>query len=76
MKPSAQVKPVGYLKAHAAQLIRQVQEVCEPMIVTQNGEAKVVLKGIENDEADRETLAMLKILALRNDEIARGARVR
>ena len=43
MKPTAQIRPVSYLKAHAAELIRQVQEVREPVIVTQNGEAKAVL---------------------------------
>lgn len=72
MKPTAQVKPVSYLKAHAAELIRQVQEVREPVIVTQNGEAKAVLQDIASYEEDRETLALLKILALGSDQIARG----
>jgi len=40
MNPTEQVKSVSYLKAHAADLIRQVREVREPVIVTQNGEAK------------------------------------
>lgn len=73
MKPTAQIKPVSYLKAHAAQIIRQVQEIREPVIVTQNGEAKAVLQDIASYEEDRETLALLKILALGNEEIARGA---
>jgi hypothetical protein len=34
MKPTAQVKPISYLKAHAAEVIRHVQEVREPVIVT------------------------------------------
>ena len=72
MKPTAQVKPVSYLKAHAAEVIRQLQEVREPIIVTQNGEAKAVLQDIASYEEDRETLALLKILALGNDEMARG----
>jgi prevent-host-death family protein len=72
MKPTAQVKPVSYLKAHAAEIIRQVQEVREPVIVTQSGEAKAVLMDIASYEEDRETLALLKILALGNGEIARG----
>jgi len=72
MKPSAQVKPVSYLKAHAAEIIRLVQEVREPVIVTQNGEAKAVLMDIASYEEDRETMALLKILALGNDEVAHG----
>jgi prevent-host-death family protein len=73
MKPTAQVRPVSYVKAHAAELIRQVQEVREPVIVTQNGEARAVLQDIASYEEDRETLALLKILALGNAEVARGA---
>jgi prevent-host-death family protein len=72
MKPTEQVRPVSYLKAHAAELIRLVQEVREPVIVTQNGEAKAVLQDIVSYEEDRETLALLKILALGNDQVARG----
>ncbi len=72
MKPTEQVKPVSYLKAHAAEVIRHVQEVREPVIVTQNGEAKAVLQDIASYEEDRETLALLKILALGNDQVARG----
>jgi prevent-host-death family protein len=72
MKPTAQVKPISYLKAHAAEVIRHVQEVREPVIVTQNGEAKAVLQDIVSYEENRETLALLKILALGNDQIARG----
>jgi prevent-host-death family protein len=72
MKPTEQVKSVSYLKAHAAEVIRQVQEVREPVIVTQNGEAKAVLQDIASYEEDRETLALLKVLALGNGEVARG----
>jgi prevent-host-death family protein len=72
MNPTEQVKSVSYLKAHAADLIRQVREVREPVIVTQNGEAKAVLQDIASYEEDRETLALLKILALGNGEVARG----
>jgi prevent-host-death family protein len=72
MKHTEQVRPVSYLKAHAAELIRLVQEVREPVIVTQNGEAKAVLQDIVSYEEDRETLALLKILALGNDQVARG----
>ena len=72
MRPTEQVKPISYLKAHAAEMIRHVQEVREPVIVTQNGEAKAVLQDIASYEDDRETLALLKILALGSDQIARG----
>jgi PHD/YefM family antitoxin component YafN of YafNO toxin-antitoxin module len=43
-----------------------------PLVITQNGEAKVVLQGIESYEQTQETLALLKILALGNRQIEAG----
>ncbi|HEB92486.1 MAG TPA: type II toxin-antitoxin system Phd/YefM family antitoxin [Gammaproteobacteria bacterium] len=43
MKLSSQIKPISYLKAHASELIRKLSEQQEPLIITQNGEAKVVI---------------------------------
>jgi len=53
MKPTAHIRPVSYIKAHAAELIRQIQEAREPVIVTRNGEAKAVLQDIASYEEDR-----------------------
>ena len=66
MKPTSQIKPVSYLKAHTAEVIRQLNEAREPLIVAQNGEAKAVMQDIASFEETQETLAMLKILALGN----------
>ncbi|MBN1320233.1 MAG: type II toxin-antitoxin system Phd/YefM family antitoxin, partial [Thermoleophilia bacterium] len=44
----------------------------EPLIITQNGEAKVVILDIASYEQSQETLAMLKILALGNRQIDEG----
>ena len=63
MKLSTQVKSISYLKAHAADVVYQVREQKEPMIITQNGEAKMVVQDIESFERTQELLAMLKILA-------------
>jgi prevent-host-death family protein len=48
MKLSRQIKPISYLKAHAAEIVRSLGEQGEPLIITQNGEAKVVMQDIEN----------------------------
>jgi prevent-host-death family protein len=70
MKLSTQIKPISYLKAHAAEVLRQLTEQRQPMVITQNGEAKVVLQDISSYEEGQETLALLKILALGNAQIA------
>ena len=68
MKPS-RIKPISYLKAHAAEVVRELKEEREPVIITQNGEATAVLQDVESYEQIQETLALLKILALGNRQI-------
>ena len=45
------------------------------MISTQNGEAKAVLPDIASYEATQDTLALLKLLALGDSDIAAGRTV-
>ncbi|MBN8767573.1 MAG: type II toxin-antitoxin system Phd/YefM family antitoxin [Thiobacillus sp.] len=72
MKLSTQVKPISYLKSHAAEIIRDISESREPMLITQNGEAKLVVMDVRSYEDQEETLALLKLLALGNREIEQG----
>jgi prevent-host-death family protein len=50
MKCSTQIKPISYLKAHAAEIMRKLNEEREPVVIIQNGEAKVVLQDIKSYE--------------------------
>ncbi len=72
MKLSDRIKPISYLKAHAAEILRGTELRDGPLIITQNGEAKAVVQSIDSFERDQETMAMLKILALGNRQIERG----
>lgn len=72
MKLSSQIKPISYLKAHAAEIVRKLGEDQEPLVITQNGEAKVVMQGIESYEQTLETMALLKILAIGMHQIEEG----
>lgn len=72
MRYSTQVKPISYLKANAAEVLQQLSEKREPLLITQNGEAKAVLQDVATYEATQETLALLKILALGNQEVEAG----
>lgn len=73
MSLSEKIKPISYFKTHASEVIRDVSENQKTMIITQNGEAKVVLQDIKLFEKTQESLAMLKILALSNRNLNRGA---
>ncbi|MDR1708875.1 MAG: type II toxin-antitoxin system Phd/YefM family antitoxin [Candidatus Accumulibacter sp.] len=72
MRYSMQVKPISYLKANAAEVLARLGERRDPLVITQNGEAKAVLQDVASFEETQETLALLKILALGNRELAAG----
>ena len=72
MKPSTQIKPISYLKAHTAEVIRELDEQREALIITQNGEARAVMQDVHSYEQTQETMALLKILALGNRQIKEG----
>ena len=72
MRYSSQVKPISYLKANAAEVLTHLAEKREPMVITQNGEVKAVLQDVASFEETQETLALLKILALGNQDMAAG----
>ena len=69
---STNIKPISYLKANAAEVLKNLAEQREPFLITQNGEARAVMQDIASYESTQETLALLKILALGNREIEEG----
>ena len=72
MKLSTSVKPISYLKSHAAEALRGVPESAEVMVITQHGEAKAVLQDIASYEQTRDSLALLKILAQSTKNLKQG----
>ena len=72
MNFSTQVKPISYLKSHTADIVKTLAETREPLVITQNGEAKLVVMDVQSYEEHEATLALLKVLALGNREIEQG----
>ncbi|MER2471194.1 type II toxin-antitoxin system Phd/YefM family antitoxin [Photorhabdus laumondii] len=72
MRYSEQIKPISYLKANAATVMTTLAESRSPMIITQNGEAKAVIQDIASYEQTQETIALLKILALGQQQVKAG----
>ena len=72
MKNPSRIKPISYVKANAAELIRELSQNREPLVITQNGEATAVMQDVATYEQTQETLALLKVLALGNRQIAQG----
>lgn len=72
MRYSSQVRPISYLKANAAEVLTHLAESREPLVITQNGEARAVLQDLASFEETQETLALLKILALGQQDVEAG----
>jgi prevent-host-death family protein len=71
MKPS-QMKPLSYLESHTAELVKAVTESGEPVFITENGKARVVVLDAQAYEKQQQTLALLVILALGQKDIQTG----
>jgi prevent-host-death family protein len=63
MRFSTQIKSISYVKAHAAALLDRITKEREPIIITQNGEARAVLLDIHSYEETQERIAMLQVVA-------------
>lgn len=72
MKFSEAVKPISYLKTHASEVIRDVVANQKTLVITHNGEAKVILQDVKVYEKTQESIALLKILALSGKQLKKG----
>jgi len=72
MRYSLRIRPISWLKSNAAEALQTLAESREPLVITQNGEARAVIQDVETYEETQETLALLKVLALGNREIEEG----
>ena len=72
MRLTTHIKPISYLKDNAAQIVKDLTESREPLLITQNGESKLVVMDVQSYEDNIQTLAMLKILALGQNRIKNG----
>jgi prevent-host-death family protein len=70
------VKPITYLKNNAAEVVREAHENGRLMIVTQNGEARAVVMGVEQYDEWKRTLALLKLIAQGEADVSAGRMVK
>ena len=63
------IKPISYVKSHTAEVMRQVEEKNNPMVITQNGEAKAVLMDVKQYQNIIDTINLLKILSIGENDI-------
>lgn len=66
------IRPISYIKTNAADMMKYITEVKNPVIITQNGEAKAVLVDIETYQNTQNAFHLLKMLELSEHEIDKG----
>lgn len=72
MSLTTHIKPISYLKANAAKIAAELKDDGEAYIITQNGEAAMVVQSVAEYEQTQETLAMLQLVAFGEQEISAG----
>ncbi len=72
MSLATSIKPISYLKSNAADIVKEFATNPETLIITQNGEAKMVVMDIHEYERQQETFALLKLIALGRNEFEQG----
>ena len=64
MQALQHIKSISYLKSHAAQIAESLDMNGTPFIITQNGEASMVIEGIQQYQDKENLIAMLKVVAM------------
>ena len=72
MNISRDIKSVTYIKAKAADLLRQINETHRPVIITQNGEPRAVLQDPKSYENMRNAIGILKLISEGEGDIRKG----
>lgn len=66
------IKPISYIKAHTAEMIRQVGDNKNPIIVTQNGEAKAVILDVDSYQNLVNAINLMKIISIGDRDLKNG----
>ena len=69
MNLSIDIKPISYLKSKTAEVINEANENKRTIIITQNGEAKVVIQDIKTYENMQNSINLLKLIVQSENDI-------
>ncbi|MBU0964785.1 MAG: type II toxin-antitoxin system Phd/YefM family antitoxin [Proteobacteria bacterium] len=72
MNISSDIKPVSFLKSHAADILKQINETHRPIVITQNGEPRGVLQDPESYDNMRKAIGLLKLISLGEEDVKQG----
>lgn len=72
MKVSSDIKPISYLKSHAADILKQINETHRPIVITQNGEPKAVVQDPDSYDNMRNAIGILKLISQGEEDVRQG----
>ena len=72
MNISSDIKPISFLKAHAANILKQINDMHRPVIITQNGESRAVFQGPESYDNKRKAIGLRKLISQGEEDIKEG----
>ena len=72
MNISSDIKPVSFLKPHAADILKQINDTHRPIVITQNGEPRGVLQDPESYDTMRKAIGLLKLISQGEEDIKQG----
>jgi prevent-host-death family protein len=66
------IRPISYVKSHTAEVMKLVREKNNPMVITQNGEAKAVLMDVRQYQNIINAINLMKILSIGEKDLKNG----
>jgi prevent-host-death family protein len=58
------IKPISYIKTNASEMMKYVNERTNPIVITQNGEARAVLVDIETYQETQDAFALMSLIKI------------
>ena len=72
MNLKTDIRPVSFVKTNAAEMLRQINATKNPIVITQNGEARGVLIDPESYQHMRDALGMMKLIERAEHDVRTG----
>lgn len=72
MNLETNIRPISHIKSKAAEMLRKINETHNPIVITQNGEAKGVLVDPRSYQEMVDALGILKLISQSERHIESG----
>ena len=66
------IQPISFVKAHATEILNQINQTHRPLYVTQNGKAKAVIIDPDSFDNMKKAISILKIITFGEKELKEG----